>query len=123
MNDILMQAVSDVLTAAFLAALGLIVRLALMEWRKMKPKIDEWLSKQLDASTRELLSRVGQEAFVFAETTYRQLSGTERLQYALEYATRVLNQYGVKVTPEEISAAIHSAWLADKRQQAQKTAS
>lgn len=117
MHDLIMQAVSDVLTAVFLAALGLIVRLALLEWRKVQPRLDEWLEKQVDASTRELLARVGREAFVFAETAYRQLSGPERLQYALEYATRVLNQYGVKVTPEEISAAIHSSWLEDKRAQ------
>lgn len=117
MHDLLMQAVSDVLTAAFLAALGLIVRLALLEWRRFQPKVDEWLAKQVDASTRELLSRVGREAFVFAETAYQQLSGPERLQYALDYASKVLNQYGVKVTPEEISAVIHSAWLEDKRAQ------
>lgn len=105
------QAMVPVILAVITALAGIVVSAVY----KGRDYVLNWIDSKTSNSERDLLHKVAAEAFAQAEALYLHLSGPARLQQAIAYASATLEQRGVQISPEEISAAINKAWLEDKR--------
>jgi len=119
MREQIIEVIQPYIITIVTALIGAVFAFLSYEAKQIKPKLQAWLDARTTASQREALHRIGQEAFAFAETTWKTLDGNAKLDKALTYATRRLKEVGIEMSPEEIEAAVHDAWL--KGQQA-KTA-
>lgn len=97
---LIVKAVIGALAAVLLTAVGVI-----------RSKVVNYLDSKLDATQRELLHKVAGEAFAYAETVYKDKENQVKLVQAMEYATQQLGRRGIRVTPDEIRAAIEAAYL------------
>ena len=61
-------------------------------------KLTEYLDAHLDARQREVLHVIAREAYAFAETTYRELKGHEKLSHALDYLEQRRRQKASRLT-------------------------
>ncbi|MNW60256.1 Phage holin protein [compost metagenome] len=59
----------------------------------------------------EMLHKVASEAFAYAETQFKDAKGTAKMNQAFIYTSEKLGKIGIKVTPDEINAAIEKAVL------------
>lgn len=76
-----------------------------------RKKAEAWLVANTNDKQREILQKIGQEAFAHAETIFKGMGGQKKLDEAYGYAVQKLLGLGVVMTQEEIQAAIHKAWL------------
>lgn len=76
-----------------------------------RQKFVEYLNAHLDAKQRELLHLLAREAYAFAETSYRELKGHEKLAHALDYLETQAKARGIPFEAEQAKAAIEQAWL------------
>lgn len=84
--------------------------------KKALPKITEWIQTHTTATQRKTIADLGHEAFVYAETVFREKNGADKLKEALAYFQKHMDKYGLSnLTIDVIRAAIERAWLADKR--------
>ncbi|GMA51729.1 hypothetical protein GCM10025857_30860 [Alicyclobacillus contaminans] len=79
------------------------------------PTVRRWLNQHVSQQERQLLSTIGHEAYIFAESVYAGHGGDEKLQQALTYALAVLGKSGQSFTVGEIRAAIENAVRMAKR--------
>ena len=93
------------------AVIGLVATLLLGLLKTLKAKLDIWLDAKLSVEQRNLLHKIGKEAFTHAETVYKYADGEKKLDQAYTYATSRLASLGIKMSEQEIKAAIHEAWL------------
>lgn len=90
------------LLTALTAVIGWIVATAGWAWRK-------YVLGKLSAQELETLQRIASLAVVAAEQMGLGQTGEQKLALALEFASRQLDVYGIKVTPEQLRAAIEAA--------------
>lgn len=77
----------------------------------LKKKVEEYFSAHLNAKQLELLHTIGREAYAFAETTYRELNGAEKMSAALDYFERRAREKGIPFDAAQAKQAIEQAWL------------
>ncbi|AFC32118.1 hypothetical protein PM3016_5418 [Paenibacillus mucilaginosus 3016] len=85
--------------------------IALAGLRQVKKKALELYKAQTTDAQREVLNKVGTEAFAHAETLYKGMGGDAKLDAAYQYASKKLGQLGINLSVDEIKASIHTAWL------------
>lgn len=90
------------LLTALTAIVGWIVATAGWAWRK-------YVLGKLSAQELETLQRIASLAVAAAEQMGLGQTGEQKLALALEFASRQLDVYGIKVTPEQLRAAIEAA--------------
>ncbi|QSF42638.1 phage holin, LLH family [Paenibacillus tianjinensis] len=99
------------ITTVVLAVVGILAAVILRAVALLQVKADTWFDAKLSVSQRELLHKIATEGFAYAQTVYKELGGEDKLQQALAYASDQLNVRGIKVSKEEIRAAIENAYL------------
>lgn len=83
--------------------------------KTMLPKATAWMEAHTTATQRKNISDLGHEAFVYAETVFRERNGADKLMEALKYFNSHMSKYGLdNLTFDTIRAAVEKAWLADK---------
>lgn len=70
-----------------------------------------WLKSRTTESQRNTLWKIAQEAFARAEAAGLPEKGAAKLDYAYDYAAKKLLNVGIKLTADEIKAAIEKACL------------
>lgn len=107
MQDLIMPYVSQGLTILIqIAALAAFYGLFLL-----RDRLRQYISTHLNAKQAEMLSTLGVEAYAFAETVYKQLSGPDKLSHALDYFQKQAQDRGIPFDAESARAAIERAWL------------
>jgi hypothetical protein len=99
------------ITAVALAIVGVLATVILRAVGLLQQKANSWFDAKLSVSQRELLHKIASEGFAIAQTVYKDLGGEEKLQQALLYSSDQLASKGIKVSTEEIRAAIEDAYL------------
>lgn len=101
--------------------------LALISWattvitgaiKKAQKRAEAYYNAHTNEKDRELLHKIGKEAFAWAETLYKEYEGDIKLNKAFEYASDKLKSVGIDVTGDEIRAAIEKAVVDYKAQKA-----
>lgn len=98
--EALQPAVTDIVKDLIGVAVGLIV----VFYGLLKTKIFSYIKN-------EMLHKIASEGFAYAETQFKELKGTAKMNQAFMYVSEKLGKIGIKVTTEEINAAIEKAVL------------
>ncbi|NIK67948.1 phage holin, LLH family [Paenibacillus sp. BK720] len=109
-NDIT-HTMQPVITYAVEALIGALALYVLQAVGRVLPKVKAAYEARTTASQREALHKIALEAFAFAETTWKDTGGPSKLSAAMGYVSKRLREVGIAITPEEIEAAVHHAWL------------
>lgn len=110
MNQIMDQ-IQPYVVSIVVAIVGLAATLVLGFIAQLKTKVNNWIDTKTSESQRELIHKIANEAFAYAETAFKSESGRNKLNQAFVYASEKLGTLGIKVTSEEINAAIEKAVL------------
>ncbi|WP_426453871.1 phage holin, LLH family [Paenibacillus sp. S-38] len=106
-SEVIQPYISDI----FQTVLTIATLLVLAGLRQVRKKAVDLYNAQTTNEQREVLKKVGVEAFAHAETLFKGMGGEAKLSAALDYASQKLGEFGFKLTSEEIKASIHKAWL------------
>lgn len=117
MNEIMDQ-LQPYITSIVVALVGLLTTVILAVISKLKVRVNEWIDTKIEESKikisesqREQLHKIANEAFAHAESMFKTESGIVKLSKAFIYASEKLGLNGIKVTDDEITAAIEKACL------------
>lgn len=105
-----MQAIiDDNVTIVVKAVIGIGTMLVLYGLNQLKSKLMLWIEKQKIVKDRELLHKIASEGFSIAEQT---LTGSNaKFNLAFSYTSEMLGKAGVKISPDEMRAAVEKAVL------------
>ena len=96
--------------AAVLSYVGVVVR-------RLYPTADKWIKAHTNAAQQELIKQLGQKAFVYAETVFREKSGADKLHEAISFFQKHMDSQGltgVNLSYNMVRNEVERAWLADK---------
>ncbi|BCJ88010.1 phage holin [Effusibacillus dendaii] len=111
MNEVVMNLVQQ--AVAILLQILLIGVLAGLVW--IRSELKNYIVQHTTAKERDLIARIGQEAFTYAETVFAQSDGPAKLNEAIKYMLDALARQGKSIPMKEVRSAIESAWMSDKR--------
>lgn len=94
------------LVAAFFAATAAIPTVLVRVWKL--------LGRRLSAADIELLTKIATASVTAVEQQLKTAEGQEKLAKALDLAQKQLAVYSVKVSDEQLRAALESAWFLAK---------
>ncbi len=98
-------------TTIVITVVGILTTIVLSLLTTLKTRVNLWIDTKISASQRELVHKIANEAFAHAETMFKDKGGEKKMNEALIYASDKLGKVGIKVTVEELKAAIHEACL------------
>lgn len=99
---------------AILVQLAVFVAIVLL--RDFKDHVQNYIVAHTTTKQRDLLTKLGHEAFVFAETVYKQEDGLTKLNEATKYVLEKAQGLGLgDIELSDVRAVIEAAWLQDKR--------
>ncbi|NOU83844.1 hypothetical protein GC101_33875 [Paenibacillus sp. LMG 31459] len=112
--DTVFQNVAENLLAYMVTAVSLVlIAFLLRHWRAL----GGWIKAKKGAAEAEqqnklqaLLWAKALEAYIYAESAFVELEGSDKLTKALWYVSDKLKQLGISFSAEEIRAAIEKAW-------------
>ncbi|MFS1513410.1 phage holin, LLH family [Chengkuizengella sp. SCS-71B] len=107
MNE-LIQPYLETIVFALISVISTLVVAALIELRN---KVLFWIQSKTNKEQRELLLKISEEAFSYAEKVFYQSKGPEKLDAAYDYASSKLGSLGIQFTKDEIKATIEKAVL------------
>lgn len=110
MNEIVNQ-VQPYIISIVVAIVGIIATVILSLLTQLKTRVNIWIDTKTSESQRELIHKIACEAFAYAESTFNSEGGRSKLNQAFMYASEKLGKLGIKITAEEINAAIEKAVL------------
>jgi len=115
MQEILSQSFSQLISMiVYLAALTLFSYVG-MQIKKFQPVVAAWFEANTTAAQKKLIKELGHEAFVYAETVFKDKNGADKLHEALSFFNKNMDKYGLPdLSYEAIRNTIEQAWLADK---------
>lgn len=106
MTDQLMEFIYPVIAAIILGLVGYLTYMIKMFFNYLQVKSNAWFDARTTAAQREQLHRLAAEAYARAEKI-----GTDKLNVAIEYVTRHMQNKSIPITNEEIKAAVDKAWF------------
>jgi hypothetical protein len=109
--QLIIEYVQPYVSTIVLAIVGLIATVFLGAINMLKAKAGAYFDAKLTAAQRELLHRIAEEAYAFAETVFKDVGGPAKLEKALQYAIEQLAKSRVSVSAVELQAAIEKAWI------------
>ena len=106
----------------FLPDMLYIVALAVFSYvgmvvRRLYPAADKWIKAHTTATQQELVKQLGQKAFVYAETVFREKNGADKLHEAISFFQKHLDSHGlngVNLSYNMVRNEVERAWLTDK---------
>lgn len=110
MRDFIEQ-VQPYIVSIVVAIIGVLTTMLLGFISNLKTRVNVWIDTKTSASQREILHKVASEAFSHAEAYFKAESSQAKMNQALDYASKKLANLGVKMTTDEIKAAIEKACL------------
>jgi hypothetical protein len=118
MQEIIFGAINKILPDLLYLIFFILIIWARSFLKAWLPKIENWIKAHTTAAQREIIKKLGSEAFAYAETVYREKTGADKLKVALAYFNQHMDACGLtNLSTESINAAIHRAWLEDKRKE------
>lgn len=102
-------------TSVMVSLIGILGTIVLAMAALLQRKVKVWLASKTSLAEREYLHKIAKEAYAFAEKEFNSLGGPTKLSEAYNYASKLLDNAGIKVAPEEIKAAIEKAVLEYKK--------
>lgn len=111
MWDNLIEQAHGALSVVVLALITSLAGIVIAFIYSARDKALEWLKSKTTESQRNTLWKIAQEAFAHAEAAGLPEKGKGKLNYALDYAAKRLQDVGIDVTTAEIKAAIEKACL------------
>ncbi|WP_145413814.1 phage holin [Paenibacillus xylanexedens] len=108
MKDILEQA-QPYLATIVLALIAWATTVITGAIKKAQKKAEIYYNAHTNEKDRELLHKIGKEAFSWAEALYKEYEGDVKLKKAYEYASDRLKSVGIDVSGDEIRASIEKA--------------
>lgn len=101
--------IDENVTIVVKALIGIATTLILFGLSRLQIKINAWIEKQKVVKDRELLHKIASEGFAIAEQT---ISGSNaKFNAAFSYTSEMLGKAGVKISPDEMRAAVEKAVL------------
>lgn len=100
------------------ALIGILATIVTGAIKKAQGKAEAYYNAHTNEKDRELLHKIGMEAFSWAQTLYKEHDGDRKLQEAFAYASEKLANLGVEMSGDEIRAAIEKAVVDYKAQKA-----
>ena len=115
MQEILSQSFSQLVSMiVYLAALTLFSYVG-VQIKKYQSTIVAWLDANTTAAQKKVIKELGSEAFVYAETVFKDKNGADKLHEALAFFQKSMSKYNLPgLSYENIRNAVEQAWLADK---------
>lgn len=110
MNEIWDQIQPQVATVV-VAVVGILATVVLSMLALLQKRVKLWIDSKTSLAERELIHKIANEAYAYAEKQFKETGGPTKLSEAYDYASRLLGNAGIKVEPEEIKAAIEKAVL------------
>lgn len=104
MMETLWDSLQPIVTVVVKDVITFIAAGALIAYGLLKTKILSFIKN-------EMLHRVASEGFSLAEANFKELSGSGKFNKAFAYTSDKLGRIRIKVTEEEIKAAIEKACL------------
>lgn len=118
MQDYVLQLINQLLPGLLYIAALAAIYYAKKLFEVWYPKVASWYETHISEATRKAIRELGQEAFVYAETVYREKNGADKLKEALAYFNQQMSRYCLSnLNVDVIRAAIEAAWLEDKRKE------
>lgn len=108
MKEIMEQAQPYIISIVT-ALIGILATIITGSIKKAQGKAEEYYKAHTNEKDRELLHKIGMEAFSWAQTLYKEAEGDRKLKEAYAYASEKLAALGVQMTSDEIRAAIEKA--------------
>lgn len=113
--DAVYQNITDHLLTYLISGLALIViAFVLRHWRAL----GGWIKAKKGTAEADqqnklqaLLWGKALEAYIYAETAFWELEGSDKMTKALQYVSDKLQLLGISFSAEEIRAAIEKAWF------------
>lgn len=101
--------IDENVTIVVKALIGIATTLILFGLSQLQIKVNAWIEKQKVVKDRELLHKIASEGFAIAEQT---LTGSNaKFNAAFSYTSEMLGKAGVKISPDEMRAAVEKAVL------------
>ncbi|AHC18909.1 phage holin [Paenibacillus polymyxa] len=113
----IIETVQPYVSTVATAILGVLTAIVIAGLNTIKVKANEWINARTTESQRVLLHKLAEEGFSLAKTVFKEADGPKKLQQALSYVTRQLQQRGIYLTDIEIQGAIEKAYLDYKAKQ------
>lgn len=110
MNEVF-ESIQPQLSAILVAIIGVFVTLVLALVARLQKRLILWIDSKTSVSDRELIYKVAGEAFALAEKSFKTSTGQAKLNFAYSYASELLIKAGIKITNDEIKAAIEKSVL------------
>lgn len=107
MNELLQEHIYTIVAAV----IGIITTIVLTLLTALQKRLILWLESKTSVNDRELIYKVAGEAFALAEKSFKTSTGQAKLNFAYSYASELLIKAGIKITNDEIKAAIEKAVL------------
>lgn len=117
MKEIMEQAQPYIISIVT-ALIGILATIITGSIQKAQKRAAAYYNAHTNEKDRELLHKIGKEAFAWAETIYKEYEGDVKLNKAYEYASDKLKSVGIDVSGDEIRAAIEKAVIDYKAQKA-----
>lgn len=106
-----MEHIQPYLSEIIQALVGILALLVLSFLALLRTRVNLWIDTKISSNQRELIHKIANEAFAYAESTMSTESGRNKLNQAFIYTSEKLGKLGIQVTTEEINAAIEKAVL------------
>ncbi|MGO4952046.1 phage holin [Paenibacillus sp. DRB1-1] len=113
----IIETVQPYVSTVATAILGVLTAIVIAGLNTIKVKANEWINARTTESQRVLLHKLAEEGFSLAKTVFKEADGPKKLQQAISYVTRQLEQRGIYLTDTEIQGAIEKAYLDYKAKQ------
>lgn len=107
----IIELIQPYITNIVVAVVGILATIVLGLLASLKTRVNVWIDTKTSASQRELLHKIANESFAYAETSFSTESGRNKFNKAFIYTSDRLGKLGIEVTAEEINAAIEKAVL------------
>jgi hypothetical protein len=114
MQQIIYQSLGQLLSVLIYVAVFTLISYVGVVFRRLFPVVNTWLEANTSAAQQKLIKELGQQAFVYAETVFRDKNGADKLHEALAYFNKNMSKYGIELPYENIRNAVEQAWLSDK---------
>jgi LL-H family phage holin len=109
--DQIWQEVSPLVSQLVVELIKIIALIVLAGFGLLQLKVKSAINTVENKNQREVLHKIANEAFAYAETSFSTESGRNKFNKAFIYTSDRLGKLGIEVTAEEINAAIEKAVL------------
>lgn len=110
MNEV-WESIQPQLTTIVSSIIAVLVTLVLALLAYIQKRVIVWINSKTSLSERELVHKVASEAFAIAENAFNSQAGKAKMNFAYSYTSDLLTKAGIKISDDEIKAAIEKAVL------------